>query len=159
MSRQGKHRTGPFAGASFHVWALHVSLFLDPRYCSMGHSHDGFMFKHIFDIGPIRILWEHDPDENSYDAVWERDPDDNSYDAVSKRYEMNPVTPASKPTNLKAEFLMPRPKDTQVCPECKGSRKVVTKGFHCICPKCNGKGWDPYNWKAASRPGANPVRS
>jgi hypothetical protein len=61
--RQGKQVRGPFAGMSAHVWALHLSLYLDPRYWCFGVSSDGYQFSHTIDIGPIRILWERDLDK------------------------------------------------------------------------------------------------
>jgi hypothetical protein len=61
MSRSGHNRMGPFAGVSFHIWALHVSLFFDPRYWSVGYSSHGYQFRHTLDIVFIRILWESKP--------------------------------------------------------------------------------------------------
>lgn len=63
MARQGNHPTGPLAGISAHVGLLHVSVFLDPRYWSVGHSHNGYQFLHTWDFGPVRILWERQRDK------------------------------------------------------------------------------------------------
>lgn len=49
---------GPFAGISAHIWALYISVFLDPRYWSIGYSNNGYQFLHTLDLGPVRILWE-----------------------------------------------------------------------------------------------------
>jgi len=61
MSRSGKSQRGPFAGVSAHIWALHISLFLDPRYWRIGRSKTP-QFPFILDIVFLRILWEINPD-------------------------------------------------------------------------------------------------
>jgi hypothetical protein len=139
MSRQGKKPTGPFAGASFHIWALHVSLFLDPRYWSVGASHHGYQFIHTYDLGPIRVLWERDQDA----------PLNERY----KHLDLHVDNPFTKPTDNKTVYVA-RPKDTVVCKTCSGSGRspnILLTSYPprpAKCSACGGAGYTtPYNWK------------
>lgn len=49
---------GPFAGISFHIWAISVSVFLDPRYWRVGYSGRRYQFEHTLDLLFVRLLWE-----------------------------------------------------------------------------------------------------